>query len=133
MSEVQYQGKPLSYWLTSLGSGDQTSPPEAVQALRSLGPTAVPDLIKALEDDDWQVRNQAAVALGVIGPEAKAAVPALITVLQAEDKYLRSNGVTALGKLGQEAKAAVPALTAALKIGRASCREIGERREGGGA
>src|SRR5262245_43474898 len=36
VSEV-HQGKPLSYWLTTLGSGDETSPPETVQALRALG------------------------------------------------------------------------------------------------
>jgi HEAT repeat protein len=48
--------------------------------------TSVPDLVKALKDDDWQVRNQAAMSLGLMGPEAKAAVPSLIDVLQGDDK-----------------------------------------------
>src|SRR5262245_50409380 len=114
-SEIQYQGKPLRDWLKSLGGGEATSDSDAVKALRHLGPAAVPDLIKALEDEDWEVRNQAAVALGVIGPEAKAAVPALIDVLQGEDKYLRSHAATALGKVGRQAGTAVPALTRALQ------------------
>ena len=81
---------------------------EAVAALSRLGPRAVPELINALKDDDWQIRNQAAVVLGTIGPEAKAAVPALIDVLGEEDKYFRSHAAVALGKIGREARAAVP-------------------------
>jgi hypothetical protein len=70
---------------------------------------------RALNDDDWHIRTQAAEALGALGPEAKAAVPALIDVLQDEDKYFRSHVALALGKIGREAKAAVPALIKALK------------------
>src|SRR5262245_27068730 len=115
MSEIQHQGHPLTYWLKLLGSEEEPAQQEAVEALSRLGQTAVAELIKALKDDDWQVRNQAAVALGAIGPEAKAAVPALIDVLQEEDKYFRSHGAVALGKIGREARAAVPALIKALK------------------
>src|SRR5262245_6283433 len=111
MSEVQQQGHPVNYWLRLLGSEEEPAQQEAVEALSRLGQAAVPELIEALKDDDWQVRNQAAEVLGVIGPDAKAAVPALIDVLQEEDKYFRSHGAVALGKIGREARAAVPALT----------------------
>src|SRR5262249_49934949 len=77
---------PVSHWLSLLAREEEPAQQEAVEALSRLGQAAVPELIKALKDDDWQVRNQAAVALGAIGPQAKAAVPALIDVLQEEDK-----------------------------------------------
>src|SRR5215471_2753189 len=110
MSEVQQQGQPVSHWLRLLGSEEEPAQQEAVESLSRLGQAAVPELLKALKDDDWQVRNQAAVVLGAIGPEAKAAVPALMDVLQEDDKYFRGHGAVALGKIGKEARAAVPAL-----------------------
>jgi hypothetical protein len=115
MSEPVYQGKPVGEWLKLLGSEEEAARQEAVEALRRMGPAVVPDLVRALRDEAWQVRNQAAVALGAIGPEAKDAVPALGEVLQEEDKYLRSQGAAALGKIGREAGAAVPILTRALR------------------
>jgi HEAT repeat protein len=42
---------------------------------------AVPVLIRALKDQEAEVRRRAANALGKIGGEAKAAVPALIVAL----------------------------------------------------
>ena len=80
---------------------------------RHWGPDAVAQIIKALRED-WQMRNQAAVALGLIGPEARAAVPLLIDALQDEDKYLRGHAATTLGQLGRPAGSAVPALAKAL-------------------
>jgi HEAT repeat protein len=115
MAEAQHQGHPVTYWLKLLGSDEEPAQQAAVEALSRLGQAAVPELIRALKDEDWQVRNQAAVALGVIGPEARAAVPALSELLQDEDKYLRSNAATAVGKLGREARSAVPELTKAVK------------------
>ena len=38
---------------------------------------AVPALVAALKDKEWQIRQSAAVALKRIGPEAKSAVSAL--------------------------------------------------------
>src|SRR5262245_5882225 len=108
MSEPEYQGKPVGYWLQLLGSKEEAARREAVEALSRLGPAVVPDLVRALRDEAGQVRNQAVVALGAMGPEAKAAVPALGDVLREEDKYLRSQGAAALGKIGPEAGAAVP-------------------------
>src|SRR5262249_5198544 len=113
--EAQAVAPPVSYWLSLLGSDEEPAQQEAVGALSRLGQAAVPELIGALNDDDWQVRNQAAVVLGAIGPEAKAAVPALIDVLQDDDKYFRSHGAVALGQIGREARVAVPALRKALK------------------
>jgi NADH dehydrogenase len=107
--------RPVSYWLGLLAREEEPAQQEAVAALSRLGPAAVPKLIDGLKDDDWQIRNQAAVVLGTIGPAAKAAVPALVDALQDEDKYLRTHAAGALGKIGPDAKAAVPALIRALR------------------
>jgi NADH dehydrogenase len=113
--EPQTVGHPVSYWLGLLASEQEPAQQEAVAALSRLGQAAVPELITALKDSDWHIRNQAAVALGAIGPTAKEAVPALIDVLQEQDKYFRAHGAAALGRIAKEAKAAVPALMKALK------------------
>lgn len=60
--------------------------------------------IKALKDDDWEVRERAAEALGMIGPDAREAVPALIKTLDAiklsdYDPDVVA-AVKALGKIG---------------------------------
>jgi len=81
----------------------------------SEAPHSIAELIEALQDGDFQIRNEAAVALGELGPAARESVPALTQALEAEDKYLRSHAAAALGKIGPAAGAAVPALTRALK------------------
>jgi HEAT repeat protein len=54
-----------------------------------LGSDAVPSLTRALEDEDWRVRQGAAQALGWIGPQAWDAIPALIDALSDERKEVR--------------------------------------------
>jgi len=115
MSDVQYQNEPTSHWLSALGSEVESVQKDAVQALRRIGAPAVPELIQALQNENWRLRNQAAVALGTIGAEARDAIPALTGLLGAQDKYIRSNAAVALGRIGREASTAVPALTEALK------------------
>ncbi len=66
-------------------------------------------------DTSPSVRWSAAVALGKIGPDAKAAVPALIEALKDENSEMRRRVAVALGNIGPDAKAAVPALIEALK------------------
>jgi len=58
-----------------------------VQTLGRFGPaaaSAVPDLIKAIGDEQQLVRELAAIALGKIGPDAKAAIPALTAIKDEE-------------------------------------------------
>jgi len=50
--------------------------------------SAVPALIEALKDANGQVRKMAALALGDIGPNAKAAVPTLIEALHYQVVFL---------------------------------------------
>ena len=62
---------------------------------------AVPNLIRALKDQDADVRSNTAWALGSIRLEAKDAVPDLIqALLQDESKSVRVAVVWALGSIG---------------------------------
>ena len=99
--------------------------------------------MESLKDHNQDVRRKAVLALGRIGPDAKAAtagltellkdndvrwdacdvlrrigpaaVPALTTALKDQDENVRSAAAWALGLIGPEAKAAVPALAELIK------------------
>jgi len=109
----------------------------AAGALGKIGPAAVPALIETLKKGKPRqqaakapklpplargtgfyescAREGAAMALGIIGPEAKAAVPVLISTLNDEDAGVRFRAAEALGRVGPEAMQAVPALFEAMK------------------
>ena len=62
---------------------------------------AIPHLLKALMDSDWEVRKTAAFALGKIGTTAaKAAVSPLINALNDSENEVRYAAIEALGKMG---------------------------------
>ena len=82
-------------------------------------------LIEALSDENWQVRLNAAVALGEIGNPT--ATPALIAALNDENWEVRANVTIALGKMDH---AAVPALVAALEDQDAQVRRNATRALG---
>jgi HEAT repeat protein len=97
---------------------------QAVRVLRELGPrvsSAVPALIRALDDPDERVRIEAPWALGRIGFEARAAVPALANKLRMQivstNAELRKHGghAAALGFIGSPASNSVPLLLQAIQ------------------
>lgn len=69
-----------------------------------------------LNHKDVQVRMEAVVELGKLGPKAAPAAPAIADRLESDkDARVRLGAAGALGKIGPDAKAAVPALIGALK------------------
>jgi HEAT repeat protein len=74
------------------------------------GADTVPTLIPLLNDEDVNVRRNAASALGNLGAEAKASVATLILTLKDKNARVRSNAAYALGNMGLEAKQSVAAL-----------------------
>jgi len=83
--EPTYQGRPLHEW------------------------------VKLLKKGDGAARQRAALAIGEMGPKAKAAVPDLVDALKDKSGRVRRFAAKALGQIGPKAKAAVPSLTEALK------------------
>jgi HEAT repeat protein len=88
--------------------------PLAAVALSRIGPDAVPELQKALNDDSYAVRAGAALALGLIGPASRPAVLALAGKLKDPEALVRTAAAQALGRIGSLARAGVPALRTSL-------------------
>ncbi len=60
---------------------------------------AVPALMQALGDAEWSVRRQAAVALGQIGPPARAAERELLRCQRDRNSLVRKAAAEALNKI----------------------------------
>ncbi len=85
-------------WQAARGLGDLA--PEALPA--------IPALIRALRDDDSNVRGAAAYSLGEL--KANNAIPDLIEMLKTGSGTNRVSAAGALGRLGPSAKDAIPTL-----------------------
>jgi HEAT repeat protein len=135
--EPVYHGKPLRFWLQacSLGSAaNGTNGPtreQADEALRQLGPKAVPTLLQMLRahDSAWirlvqkqqiikisrsrpdDLNYMAGSAFAVLGTSASNAAPALIQIFdQKLSPMSRANAAEALGSIGPAAEKAIPSL-----------------------
>lgn len=114
-AEARWKGKPTGHWISRLAEENPSVRRQAVQALAALGAdakTAVPSLIRAMDDTDDAVREGAMAALGRIGPAAEEAVPALLRALPDKDLRYCEIAVQALGGIGPAHEAVVPALVA---------------------
>ena len=84
---LQLAALPMKVTVTSLMAAlKQSNPVEQLKIARTLGwfgpaaAPAIPDLIEALSNKRNTVRKEAIIALGKIGPGAKAAIPALAAI-----------------------------------------------------
>jgi HEAT repeat protein len=96
--------------------------PLAAAALARVGPDAVPELVKGLADESDAVKGGSALALGLMGAQARAAADALAKSLADRSAVLRFAAAQALGRIGPAAKTAAPALRKALADDDASVR-----------
>ncbi|MHC4398818.1 MAG: HEAT repeat domain-containing protein [Planctomycetota bacterium] len=106
--DVLVQGRPLSFWIERLESGDR----RAEGILRQWGPdakAAVPALIGALESPDRAVRAGAANTLRSMGWAAEGAVAPLGEALKDEDGQVRQAARGALQEIAAQCQRAVPA------------------------
>jgi HEAT repeat protein len=74
----------------------------AAQALIKIGPAAkgaIPELIRALENERVEVRSDAAIVLGVIGEEARCAVPYLALLLWDDLPEISSSAARAIDNI----------------------------------
>jgi len=79
-------------------------------ALGPIGKDAVPVLVELLNDQDPDVRLNAADCLGNIGPDAKAAVTALLPFLNDTSRDVRFASTVNLGRIHMDAALVVPIL-----------------------
>jgi HEAT repeat protein len=86
---------------------------DATTSLGGCGAVAVPALTQACVHEQARVRQGAARALGLIGPEAADAVPVLVAALADPDPLVRESAAEALGRLGPASASAIRPLVAA--------------------
>jgi HEAT repeat protein len=78
--------------------------------IRSQALAALPTLIKALEDQNADIRVEVMAALGGIGPAAKAAVPRITTLLKDHNQLVQRMAAASLWWIDRQAVVAVPVL-----------------------
>lgn len=115
--EPSFLRRPVSAWARDLRDTEQDEIRQgALQAIRALGPAArgeVDTIATALDASDPTVRRVAALALGAIGPHARAAAPGLVRLLGEDpEPRVRAAAAQALGET--ELAIAVDPLVAAL-------------------
>ncbi len=79
--------------------------------LASMGKTAVPQLIEALDEKtEPLIRHNISGVLGRMGEEAKEALPAMIKAFDSGDARMRKNVVADIGKIGDHHPEVMPTL-----------------------
>ncbi|MDY6823210.1 MAG: HEAT repeat domain-containing protein [Thermodesulfobacteriota bacterium] len=86
----------------------------AVEALGKIGPRSASNVIAALkdalDDPDFDVRREAASALGGFGVDAESTVDQLVKALSGPDFDVRRQAATSLGRIGPRSDEAIQAL-----------------------
>jgi HEAT repeat protein len=82
----------------------------AATQLRSLGPDAIPDLLKDVDQTSPDAMRHAADAIGAVGAKGKAAAPMLTHALRMDNWSMRRAVVDALARIGPDAKPAIPVI-----------------------
>jgi HEAT repeat protein len=70
-----------------------------VASLHKLGPDAIPLLVELLDDDDPECKGASALALGKLGPPAKAAIPRLLKAIKHASPAVRGDAAMALWRI----------------------------------
>lgn len=112
---TSYQGKSASVWfaqIQTLGETNVNGP--QMNALRSMGISAVPVVQNALKSPKRYDRAKAAWVLGQLGPVASNTVPDLILALDDADPSTQNYAIAALKVIGTTSEEAVPKLVAKL-------------------
>lgn len=86
----------------------------AFEALRALGPDAIPDLLKHVDQTSPQATRFAAFAVSAVGSKGKAAAPMLMKALHMDDWPVRRAATEALAAIGPDAKPAIPMIVEVL-------------------
>lgn len=86
--------------IATMGDENSGVRSKSMLALVEIGEYSVDPLIKALSNENWQIRRQAADALGVIG--TKKAVNPLIETLRDENLWVKKSAAESLGNIGDK-------------------------------
>ncbi len=99
--------------IEALGDTNSKVRSSAAHIFKKIGKDGIPHLEPLLGDENPDIRKQAVMALGYIGPDAAMLVPAIIEMLDDDNEGVRNYAAIALGKIGP-ADEVIPALVDAL-------------------
>lgn len=74
----------------------------AYESMKEFGSSAVPSLIRNLEDSNTSVRTEAVRALMVLGPESKSALPVLVEIFRNSNLECRTDIVRAFASIDEK-------------------------------
>ena len=94
---------------------DTNKQKKAVETIKQIGPSVVPELTRLSKDPDTNVRAGAISALGLFLREVKGALPILIDALKATDEAVKIAAAGTLMDIGPEGTPAVPYLIDVIK------------------
>ncbi len=112
--------KRIAELIGQLGDKEPFVRDSVVTTLAEIGPPAVPLLIRAMDDEDWVIRQGASQALGRIGDPR--AVEPLIIALGDKNQWIRQYAAEALGLIGD--KQAIEPLVEALEDDNSNVRDV---------
>jgi HEAT repeat protein len=116
--QQRYVGHPVNAWARDLTAVDAATRQKAAAALGDFGPvasSALPALIRALDDTDEAVKVEAAIAIDKIAPNTPQTLQTLKSILlHGQPTFQRARVASHLGMLGPSAPAALPSLIYAL-------------------
>ena len=105
--------------IVAMGDDNSGVRSKSMLSLVEIGKAAIDPLIKALSDENWQIRRHAAEALGVIS--TKKAVKPLIETLNDKNSWVQKTATESLGNIGD--KRAVDPLKNMLKADNLEVRD----------
>lgn len=80
-----------------------------------IGEPAIPELIKALDNEDWRICSAGATVLGDMGLRTEDVTSSLIKKLEHKNWFVRISSAYAISKVTGDIKRTIPILTEALK------------------
>jgi HEAT repeat protein len=97
LAELGPEARPvLPVLIQTLADPDEKVREAVKDALRSVGPAAIPGLLGALKDKQATIREGAVIVLGRLGPLARPAAAELLKALRDENREVRAAAVYAL-------------------------------------
>jgi HEAT repeat protein len=102
------------YDIEKMDRDDEKVVGAGLEALKKIGPAAVPELRKAMKGDNRHARDFAVAGLGQLGPDAKEALPDLMKMVRDKDPDLRMSALSAVVAIDRNTKGIVQALIPAL-------------------
>jgi len=112
IAEGCHSSSVVSKLKADLNSNDESTRWAALLEINKNGPQATalrPEIIKALNDTNWRLRDSAILALSAIGLDQDD-VPEVIGMLKDDNEYVRLSAADALGNAGGQALSAISSL-----------------------